>query len=90
MPGFDIEKAKTETFQKLLPRINTLFKTGFFHIFGSNVINKILAFLSSVILVRILTKTEYGAFTYAILSTRMMPRFLSKYESNVILEISFL
>lgn len=65
MPGFDIEKAKTEAYQKLLSKINALFKTGFFHIFGSNVINKILAFLSSVILVRILTKTEYGAFTYA-------------------------
>ena len=65
MPGFDNDEVKTEASQKLLPKINTLFKTGFFHIFGSNVINKVLAFLSSVILVRILTKTEYGAFTYA-------------------------
>ncbi len=42
-----------------------LFKTGFFHIFGGNVINKIIGFLTSIIIVRILTKTEYGFFTYA-------------------------
>lgn len=42
-----------------------LFQTGFFHIFGSSVINKVIAFLSSVVLVRILTKIEYGTFTYA-------------------------
>ena len=51
--------------EKVLPKIKTLFKTGFFHIFGSSVINKIIAFLSSVVLVRILTKAEYGIFTYA-------------------------
>lgn len=51
--------------EKVLPRIKTLFKTGFFHIFGSSVINKIIAFMSSVVLVRILTKAEYGVFTYA-------------------------
>ena len=28
---------------KLLKSLNTLFRTGFFHIFGSNVINKIIA-----------------------------------------------
>ena len=37
-----------------------LFSTGFFHIFGSNVINKILSFASGILLVRILTKSEYG------------------------------
>ena len=51
-----------ETF---IPKIKKLFNTGFFHIFGSSVINKIIAFLSSVVLVRILTKAEYGVFTYA-------------------------
>ncbi len=51
--------------EKVLPKIKTLLRTGFFHIFGSSVINKIIAFLSSVVLVRILTKAEYGVFTYA-------------------------
>ena len=46
-------------------KLNALFKTGFFHIFGSSVINRVIAFLSSIVLVRILTKVEYGAFTYA-------------------------
>ncbi|MEG2929608.1 MAG: oligosaccharide flippase family protein [Oscillospiraceae bacterium] len=39
--------------------------TGFFHIFGSSVVSKIITFLSSIILVRILTKQAYGSFTYA-------------------------
>lgn len=51
--------------KKIFPKIKVLFKTGFFHIFGSSAINKIVAFLSSVVLVHILTKTEYGVFTYA-------------------------
>lgn len=46
-------------------KLKSLFKTGFFHIFGSSAINKIIAFLSSFILIRILTKSEYGIFTYA-------------------------
>ena len=40
-------------------------KTGFFHIFGSSVINKIIAFLSGVIIVRIVSKAGYGTYTYA-------------------------
>lgn len=46
-------------------KVKQLFRTGFFHIFGSSIINKIIAFLTSVILVRILTKAEFGVFTYA-------------------------
>lgn len=49
----------------IISKVKILFRTGFFHIFGSSVINKIIAFLSSVVLVRILSKTEYGVFTYA-------------------------
>lgn len=51
--------------EKIFTKIKTLLRTGFFHIFGSSVINKIIAFMSSVVLVRILTKAEYGVFTYA-------------------------
>ena len=50
---------------KMKELIGRLFRTGFFHIFGSGVINKIIAFMSSVVLVRILSKPEYGTFTYA-------------------------
>lgn len=45
--------------------LNQLFDTGFFHVFGSNVINKILAFSGSILLTRILTKSEYGIYSYA-------------------------
>jgi O-antigen/teichoic acid export membrane protein len=44
---------------------NKLFSTGFFHVFEGNVINKIIGFLCSIILVRILSKNEYGIFSYA-------------------------
>ena len=52
-------------FGNLKQNIGKLFKTGLFHIFGINVINKIVAFLSSTLLVWILTKEEYGVFSYA-------------------------
>ncbi len=42
-----------------------IFNAGFFHVFGSTVINRIIGFLSTVVLVRILTKSEYGFFTYS-------------------------
>lgn len=50
---------------KISNKIPFLEKTGFFHVFGSSIINKIIAFMSSAILVRLLTKDEYGNFTYA-------------------------
>ena len=51
--------------EKAVTKLKKLFGTGFFHIFGSSAINKVIAFLSSIVLVRILTKNEYGSFTYA-------------------------
>lgn len=42
-----------------------LFEKGFFYIFGSNIINKCVSFLGSILLVRIISKAEYGIFTYA-------------------------
>lgn len=46
-------------------KILHLFKTGFFHVFGVNFLGKALAFGGSVLLVRLLSKEDYGAFTYA-------------------------
>ncbi|AEX85656.1 membrane protein involved in the export of O-antigen and teichoic acid [Marinitoga piezophila KA3] len=45
--------------------INKLSKKGFFHIFFSNVFNKIIQFLTSIVIVKFLTKEEYGIFSYA-------------------------
>lgn len=46
-------------------KILHLLRTGFFHIFGVNLLGKALAFAGSVLLVRLLTKEDYGSFTYA-------------------------
>ena len=51
--------------QTLKEGIIKLKNTGFFHIFSSSVINKIIVFASGIILVRILSKPEYGVYTYA-------------------------
>lgn len=51
-----------ENLNKLLPK---LVRTGFFHIFGASAINKIIGFASGLILVRILSKADYGVYTYA-------------------------
>ena len=51
--------------QKILYYVKKAFRTGFFHIFGSNIINKMISFFSNIILVHLLTKNEYGIFTYA-------------------------
>lgn len=44
---------------------NNLNTTGFFHIFGSNVINKMLSFMCSILVVRIVSKVAFGEYTYA-------------------------
>ncbi len=51
--------------KSISPNIKKLFSTGFFHIFGGNVINKVITFVSGIILVHLLSKPEYGVFTYA-------------------------
>lgn len=46
-------------------KIHKLLNTGFFHIFGSGFLNKLITFASSYILIRILPKSEYGVYSYA-------------------------
>jgi len=50
---------------RMTEKIKRLFNTGFFHIFCGSVINKVLNFVSGIILVRVISKSEYGIFTYA-------------------------
>lgn len=45
--------------------ISKLKDKGFFHIFGSSIINKIVQFCSGIFIVRILNKTDFGIFTYS-------------------------
>ena len=47
-------------------KAESLKTTGFFHIFGSSVINKIIAFLSNIIIVRIISKAQFGEYSYAL------------------------
>jgi O-antigen/teichoic acid export membrane protein len=44
--------------------VSKLKATGFMHIFGAGVLNQIVAFLSGIILVRIISKSDYGVFSY--------------------------
>lgn len=46
-------------------KIKTLFSEGFFYIFGANILNKVVAFIANIIIVRFLTQDEYGIFSYA-------------------------
>ena len=41
-----------------------LLSTGFFHIFSASVLNKILVFLSNIVVVRFVSKIDYGVFAY--------------------------
>lgn len=40
--------------------------TGFFSIVGTSVLNRIVQFVSGMILVRVLSKSDYGAYSYAL------------------------
>ena len=61
-----VSEGRMQALKDKLTRLkNQLFATGFFHVFGSNVINQMVAFLSGILLVRILTKSEYGVYSYA-------------------------
>lgn len=48
--------------KKLLDRLKS---TGFFHIFSSQVLNKIVAFCSAIFIVRLLSQTDYGVYSAA-------------------------
>lgn len=44
--------------------IKKLAQTGFGHIFGSSVINQMIGLLSGIILIRVLSKSDYGIYSY--------------------------
>ena len=52
--------------KKLKDTLKKLTKTGFFSIFMSNVFAKVIAFLGNIVIVRILSKNDYGVYAYAI------------------------
>lgn len=46
-------------------KIKKLYTTGFFHIFLSNVINKILIFCNGIFIVKVLSKENFGIYSYS-------------------------
>lgn len=46
-------------------KIKKLYETGFFHIFSSNVVNKILLFCNGIFIVRVLSKESFGVYSYS-------------------------
>lgn len=50
---------------RLRELLTKLRNTGFFNIFGSSVLAKAITFLSSIVLVRLVSKSRYGIFTYS-------------------------
>ena len=49
---------------KMKKMLDQLLHTGFFHIFGAGTINKIVSALLSIIVVRILSKEDFGIYSY--------------------------
>ena len=52
-------------YQKVISKIKGLLKGGFFHIFLGNTLVKMIAFVSSIVIVRLVDKNEYAYLTYA-------------------------
>ncbi len=51
---------------KIINSLEKLRKTGFFHVIGSNVINKALLVVNNIIIVRLISKSDYGIYTYTL------------------------
>lgn len=54
-----------KTSKRIMAIVQKAINTGFLHVFGANTINQIFSFASSFILIRILSKEEYGIYSYA-------------------------
>lgn len=50
---------------KLINAISGLLKKGLFHVFGANIINKIVAFVCNILVVRLVAQIDYGYYTSA-------------------------
>lgn len=50
---------------QIIKKIKFGYKTGFFHIFSSNILNKIMIFAGGIFLVRILNKQDFGLYSYS-------------------------
>lgn len=67
-------------------KIQKLRTTGFFSIFISNVFSKVVAFLGNIVIVRVLSKNDYGIYAYAINAMTMLYIFNDFGASNAALQ----
>lgn len=51
--------------KEIFKKLKKLYLTGFFHIFFTTVVNKILSFCSSIFIVKILSKENFGIYSYS-------------------------
>lgn len=49
----------------MIDKIKSLFKDGFFNMLGANILAKVIAFVSSIVLVRVLDVSVYGLWIYS-------------------------
>lgn len=56
----------------LIQMIKKMKDTGFFSIFVSTIFSKVIAFLGNIIIVKILSKNDYGIYAYAINAMTML------------------
>ena len=52
-------------FAGIIDMVSRLRANGFFHIFLSNILNMVIAFITGIILVRVLSKSDFGTYSYA-------------------------
>lgn len=52
-------------YKKIKEQIKNLIHKGLFHIFGTSIINNILLFITNILVVNLVSKNEYGVYTYA-------------------------
>lgn len=64
---YNIKKKKTKNLiaNKVSNQIKVLFKKGFFHILTGNTLTKLIAFISSIVTVRLINKQNYAYLTYS-------------------------
>lgn len=50
---------------EIVKKLRSLYKRGFFHIFAGGICSKLVAFVSSIVIVRLVDKEAYAALAYA-------------------------
>lgn len=51
--------------KQILNKIKSGYRKGFFHIFSSNVLNKIFTFCGGILLIRVISKNDFGLYNYS-------------------------